>query len=125
VVFKALLDAEEVGADVSALLEGLNTTCGLLAAAHVCYANGNFTGALVYAELTWDQLEGLEAAVTVLGHAAAMEQGRRLSSTVTASVVGAILAPLVGVLGWRYVKAWFVRRMWKMKPEVRDVAESQ
>jgi hypothetical protein len=125
VVFEGILDAEAVGADVSALLEELNTTCTLLATAHVYYAHGNFSGALVFAELTRDQLERLEAAVTALGHAAAMEQGRRLSSTVTASVVGAVLAPLVGVLGWRYVKAWFVRRMWKMKPEVRDADESQ
>jgi hypothetical protein len=125
VVFEALLDAEAVGAEVSALLEELNFACGLLATAHVCYGNGNLSGALVYAEWTRDRLEGLEAAATALGHAAAMEQGGRRSSTVTVSVVGAVLAPLVGVLGWRYVRAWYVRRIGKMKPEVRDVDESQ
>jgi hypothetical protein len=124
-VFEALLDAEEVGVDVSALLEELNAACELLATAHVYYGNENFSGALALAKLAIERAAGLETEALELANSAAMEHGRRLSSTMSVSVAGAILVPLAGLLGWRYVKAWFVRRLGKMKPEVRDVDEPE
>lgn len=122
-VFETLLEAEELGADASALRGELNVTCGLLATAHVCYGLGDLSEALFFAEQTLDGLERLDAEVSELVNSAVLERGRRLSFTVTVSVVAAILALLIGFLGWQYVKAWYLRRVLKMKPEVSDVDE--
>jgi hypothetical protein len=122
-VFELLQDAEAMGADVSALRDALTEACGWLATAHAYQRSGNLSGALALAEQTAQRGEGLEAEALMLANSAALERGRRLSVTMAISVAGALLVPLVGLVGWRYVQAWYVRRVWKMKPEVRDVDE--
>jgi hypothetical protein len=124
-VFELLRDAEEVGGNVSVVREALNEVCGWLATAQAYHRSGNFSGALAFAELAIERAVGLEIEALELANSAAVEHGRRLSSTLSVSVAGAILVPLAGFLGWRYVKAWFVRRLGKMKPEVRDVDEPE
>jgi hypothetical protein len=118
-VFEKLLEAEELGADVVGLLEKLDEAGGFLATAHINYGRGNFSGALYFAELTIERLDGLDVAAVELVNSVGVERGQRLSLTVMGSVVGIFIAVFVGFVGWSYVKAWFVRRILKMKPEVK------
>jgi hypothetical protein len=123
IAFERTLEAEEVGGDVSGLLTRLNEAGSFLAEAHVCYRSSNFSGAVYFAELANEHLEGVEAEAAELANSLGVELGQRLSLTMAGSVVGVFVVALIGFLGWGYVKGRFVRRVLKMRPEVIESDE--
>lgn len=122
--YGAVLEAERVGANVSDLLARLNVGAGFLAEAELCYRSGNFSGAVYFAELVIENLDGLIGEAGELYSSVAFERGQESSWVVGVSVVGVFVVVLLGFFGWGYVKGFYVRLVLRMKPEVSDVDES-
>ena len=118
VAFDAVLAAEQMGADVSALLDPLNAAGGLLADAWTCYRQGNWSGTVHFADLVRARLSGIEAEAEGLANAAAVARGTALSWMVGVSIFGIGLVVAVGYLAWGRVRAWYLRRLLRMRPEV-------
>lgn len=122
--YAAVLEAENAGANVSSYLPGLNVAGAYLVLAELCYRDGNFSGAVYFADLVSDGVAGMEGEVAELAHAAADARGQALYWTVAGSIVGVAVVVLAGFVSWGRVRAWYVRRLLKAKPEVADVAGS-
>jgi hypothetical protein len=121
--YAAVLDAENIGADVSGYLPRLNVAGEFLARAEICYRDGNYSGALHFADLASEGLAGLPGEVTELAESAAESRGQALYWTVAGSAFGVVVVVFAGFLSWGRVRAWHVQRVLRMKPEVSDAAE--
>jgi len=116
-VYVAVLEAGEVGINVSSLLGRMNTVGDLLAKAEVCYGNGNFSGASYFAELASDDLAVFKDEAIEAARSFRAERAQALYLTVAGSAVGGFLVILTGLMGWGFVKARYIRKLSKMKPE--------
>jgi len=116
--FAAVLEAEKNGADVSGLLAGLDSGGSFLAEAQVHYRNGDFEGAVYYAGLVVESVEGLVEEAGQLNALAIAEFEERRFLTVTGSTVAIVGIVLGSVLGWSLFKRRYLEKVLMMKPEV-------
>jgi len=123
-VYSNLLSAEMVKGNVSIFLGSLNEVGDDLADAEMCYGNGNFSGAVYFAESAYDKLTSLESEIAEAVNTLEVERGQQVSLIVSGSVFGIFLVILIGFLGWDLVRENYCRKILKMKPEVNKVAES-
>jgi hypothetical protein len=114
----AVLDAERAGANVSGLLVKLNEGADLLSASQLAFESGNFTEASrLAASLSsvagdvWDEAARLKVEA---GDAAV----NRSWFCLVLSVVVVSVVLVASVLGYRYFKGWYFRRLLKLKPKV-------
>ena len=121
--YEAVLEAENVEANVSGLLVRLNEAGSFLADAEMCYRIENFSGAVYFAGLASVSLSGLEGEAVELANFAGVDRGQKLSWTVAGSFFGVFLVVFAGFLGWGFVRERYVRKVLKMKPEVSKVDE--
>jgi hypothetical protein len=116
--YEAVLDAEEVGADVSGLLVELNVAGGYLAEAHVWLGLGDFDEAVRLADLCYD------AVVDVRNEAIELESeahALRVTDSVvkmTGSIIGVVIVVFLGFVFWHVFKRRYSKRVLEMKPEV-------
>lgn len=118
--FEDVLEAEYVGADISGLLERLDEAGVLLADAKMHYRNGNYSGAVYFAELVSGSLVGLEDEAVGLANSVAVERGQMISWIVAGSVVGFCCVAFIGLWGWGYVRDLYIQKVLEMKPEVKE-----
>jgi len=116
--YEAVLDAERVGANVSDLLVRLNNAAGLLSEARLAFEVGNFeesvrladfsggVGSEVRNEAEWLKAKAISAGVN------------RLWLFLVGSVLAVAVVVSVSLLGYRYFKRWYYRRLLKMRPRV-------
>jgi len=117
-VYVAVLEAERSGADVSGLLVGLSSGGDLLAEAQMRYRNGDFDGAVYYADLSVESVEGLMDEAGQLKALALAEHEERSFVTVAGSGVAVVVIVLASVVGWRLLKRRYLSKVLEMKPEV-------
>jgi len=116
--YEAVLDAEEVGADVSELLDRLNVAGEYLAEARVCLGLGDFDEAVRLADLCYDVVEGVE------GEAFGLEsEAHALGVTdsvvrMVGSMVGVVVVVFLGFVFWRVFKRRYSKRVLGMRSEV-------
>jgi hypothetical protein len=117
-VFEAVLEAEQRGADVSGLLVRLDSGGEFLAMAEMCLRNEFFDEAVYYADRAVQSVEGLVEDAEFLAVSAEGEFRERFlwAALVSGVVVGLIV--IVGVLGWRLFRQRYVGNVWEMRPEV-------
>jgi hypothetical protein len=116
--YVAVLDAEKSGADVSGLLMNLTYAGEFLAEAQTCYRNGDFGGAVYYADLSVRSVDGLVGEAGRLKALAMDEYKERVFQTVAGSGVAVGVIVLVSVVGWLLLKRRYFEKVVKMKPEV-------
>jgi len=123
-VYDTLLMAEKAEGNVSVFLSMVNEVGDDLADAEMCYRDGNFSGAIYFAQLAYDKLTSLESEIAVSVNTLEVERGQQVSLIVASSVFGIFLVILIGFLGWDSVEESYCRKISKMRPEVNKVDES-
>jgi len=98
--YKAVLKADEAGANVSGLLVRLNEAGGLLTRAHAAYGLGDFDYALELANLCQERLSGFVAESDGLRETAIQDHYRDFFVNVVGSVLGAVGVVCGGLFVW-------------------------
>ncbi len=117
-------DAEDLGVDVTPLLEQLDRAGELVGDATQALGRGDFAAAISLAESVGVELDGFESDVAELTAAYQADQTRQFQLAIAVSVLGIVLVMVFGFLGWRVVKQRFLNRVLEMKPEVAENHES-
>lgn len=115
--YKAALEAEEAGADVSALLAQLNVAAEYLSLAKSSLRRGDFESATGNASLCIEAAEGIAGDAEALRDSALRERFEYYPRVISASMIGIIVAISVSFLSWMAFKERYLRRLSKMKPE--------
>jgi len=116
--YRAVAEAEAAGANVTELKIKLNYAGELLAAANASFGVGNFSGAVHFALLANETVEGVEFDASQLAVVARDDWSRRFQWAVLGSSIGASSAVLVVLFVWVRFRRWYVRRVLEFKPEV-------
>ena len=116
--YEAVLEAEQVGADVSALLVRLNDAGESLAEAEVAYRLGDFDESVRLTDLCSAISEEVKSEAEELRHQAYGARYFDMWLKIAGSLVGVVVVGLGGFWGWRVFKRRYYRRVLEMKPEV-------
>lgn len=116
--YVAVLEVEKSGGNVSGLLVKLDSGGRFLVEAQMCYRNGDFVGAVYYADLSVRNVTGLIEEAGQLKVLAVSGYNERFFQTMAASVTAVSVIVLGSVVGWRIFKQRFFEKVLKMKPEV-------
>ena len=116
--FAAVSDAQKAGANVTSLVNQLNSAGSSLSQADMSYARGDFNGTIAAAAATIlatqsivPQAQNLKSSAQASGHDAAL-------SSVAFSIIGVAVFLTVLFLVWRYVKNSYMRSILDARPEV-------
>ena len=116
--YRAVLEAEEAGANVSGLLNDLNLGVYALVKADMLYRAGDFDEAIRFADLCYDSVVDVAAEADWLRVSAEVEGKRRFYFTFAASTFGVCGIIFGGLFAWRLFKKRYLQRVSKMRPEV-------
>jgi len=116
--YEAVLDAEEVGADVSGLLAKLNVAGGYLASANVWFGLGDFENATRFADLCYYSVEDVRSKAVELRNEAYGLWANDLVVKMIGSIVGVVVVVFLGFVVWRVFKRRYCRRVLRLRPEV-------
>jgi len=115
--FAAVAEAEAAGANVSSLSARLDEAGKALSAANVAFRLGDYENASLFAEQCLSIMEGVGSEAKGLKASAEVARQNQLILSAAFSSVGLSVLFVAGLFGWRSLKARFVRRALKMKPE--------
>ena len=118
--YVAALDAERAGANVSSLLNMLNEGADLLYQSASAFRDGNHEEATRLADLSSDISGSVldEAArLKIEAEQAAIDRTWFYSIT---SVIAVSAVSVASLLGYRYFKRWYYKRLLRMKPAVEQ-----
>ena len=115
--YAAVLEAEKSGADVSGLLINLTYGGNFLAEAQMHYRNGDFGGAVYYADLSVQSVMGLADEAEQSRTLAMDEHKDRVFQKVTFSSMAVVVIVLGSVAGWLLFRRRYFEKVLKMKPE--------
>jgi hypothetical protein len=110
VCYRAVADADEAGADTTALLSVLSEAGELLSRANLAYKMGDFDSALDFANQSQERLNGFVAQAVVLRETAVQQRYWDFMVYVVGSIVGTVVVVCGGFVVWfllkrRYEKA--------------------
>ncbi len=118
--FVAVADAGDSGADVAGLLERLSVAGDYLSGARVAYRVGDYERAYSDSVACSSTLDGVVSDAMQLQASAENERSEGMLLAVVGSGVGLVLLSVLGLLGWRYLSKWYLRRAMDLKPVVED-----
>jgi hypothetical protein len=121
--YLAVVEAENAGANVSDLNLKLQIAGKCLANASNAFRLGNFGEAYNYALNCTKIVEGLIYEAKALKEETLKSREERLFVSAACSSVGLSFLFVFSLFGWRPLKAFYVRRVLKMKPEVVEENE--
>ena len=116
--FKATLNAERAGANVSGLMSRLNEAGVILGEAEIAFGNGDSSRAADNASQCINIAESVKSDADVLKALALDEAQAVFRTSLIVSVVGTASFVVVLVLVWRRFKRGYVRKTLGLKPEV-------
>jgi hypothetical protein len=116
--YKAVLDAEHAGANVSGLLARLNVAGEYLANAHALYRSGDFGNATRFANLCYDVGEKVRSEAVDLKNQAYSLGVTDLVVRMAVSLIGVIVIVFLSFLVWGVFKRSYQKRVLGVKPEV-------
>jgi hypothetical protein len=119
--YVAVAEAEGAGANVSALLNKLDTAGDFLSEAHAAFRTGDYENANSLAINCSQTVEGLADDAASLKLDAEKAQSDRLLFAAMGSGVGLVLLLVLGLLGWKFLKRRYFRRVLDMKPQLEGV----
>jgi len=118
--YVSVAEAEKAGADVSGLLVKLEFAGALLVEAY------NINGTGDYDKAYWFAVNCSESVNEIVGEALSLKleaenaYSGRLFMTAALSSVALCVLFVLGLFGWRFLKRRYLRRVLRMKPEVRE-----
>jgi len=107
--YRAVLDAEKTGANVTDLTSTLNEAGGLLSKANLAYSMDNFTSARNFALQSQAKLNGFVAEADALKETAMQERYWDFMVNVVGSAVGAVAVVVGGFAVWNFLKRKYDR----------------
>jgi hypothetical protein len=116
--FKAVLDAEAAGANVSGLIVELNQAVGLLSEAKIALGNGDFDGAAEDAASVVEVAEQVRDEASSLRASALVHRDLVFNALLVGSSIGVSVFLVFMWFLWRWFKGYYVRRVLGLKPEV-------
>jgi len=116
--YKAILEAEEAGANVSDLLDNLNDSVGALSKAYMFNRSRNFDEAIHFADLCYESVVGIKVEANRLRDSAVFERKQRLLLISLGSTLAVGCSVFGAILSWGVFKRWYHRRVLEMRPEV-------
>ncbi len=116
--YAVVLDAEQVGVNVSGLLAELNVGGEYLVEAHVWFGLGNFENATHLADLCFGAVVGVEREAVELKKEAEVLRVNDHVLRMVGSMVGVVIVVFLGFVGWRVFKRRYRRRFLGLRPEV-------
>jgi len=121
--YLAVVEAENAGANVSLVKAKLRIASECLANASNAFRLGNYEAAYDYAVNCAEMVEGLVYEAETLKEEALKSREERLFVSAACSSVGLSFLFVFSLFGWRRLRAFYVRRVLKMKPEVVEENE--
>jgi len=121
--YLAVVEAENAGANVSLVNAKLRIASKCLANASNTFRLGNYEAAYDYAVNCTKIVEGLVHEAETLKDEALKSREERLFVSAACSSVGLSFLFVFSLFGWRRLRAFYVRRVLKMKPEVVEENE--
>lgn len=118
--FSAVSVAESAGANVSVLLTRLNVAGDLLSDAFVAFESGDYENARRLAVESSQGLEGIVVDADRLRVGAGSVNVNDRLLTFFISSIGLVLVVVLGLLGWKFLKKWYFRRIFSSKPVVEE-----
>jgi len=109
--YQAVLEVEQVGANVSGLLTQLNEAGELLAEAHIAYRLRDFDEAIRFADLCYDVGESVKSKADELRVEAYGSRTMGLWLTMSGSLVGMVAVVFGSFWGWRVFKRRYYERL--------------
>jgi len=116
--YQAVLETEQVGANVSGLLAQLNEAGEFLVEAQVAFRLGDFDEAVISANNCSEIGESVKDEADELRVKAYGSRTMGFWLTTTGSLVGVIAVGFGSFWGWRVFKRRYYKRVLRMKPEV-------
>ena len=118
--YVVVAEAQDAGADVSALLNKLGSAGTFLSEAYVTFRVGGYENASVLAKDCSNAVEGVAGDAARLKTDAERARSDSLFLAVAESGVGLILLLIFGFLGWKLLKRWYFKRALDMKPQLEE-----
>jgi hypothetical protein len=116
--FRATLEAEGAGANVSGLLADLNVAGEFLSEAEMDYRSGNVTGASVEADAALSALNRVVAEASGLKSSAQANAQNVFTWDLAFLLVGSLTFLLGLIIVWMWFKRVYARGLLRHKPEV-------
>lgn len=104
VCYSAVAEADEVGANVTALLTRLGEAGELLSLGELAFSKGDYDSALTYAGQSQERLSGFVDEAEDLEELAFNEQYMSFTITILGSVIGVVVVVVGGVVFWFLLK---------------------
>jgi hypothetical protein len=118
--FKAVLDAEQAGANVSSLLVKLNEGAELLSRARMAFEDGNLDEAARLSGLSSEVGSQVESEAKALEVEAGNAAVNRFWLYLGSSALAMVVVVLVTFLGYRFLKRRYFEHLLEMKPKVEE-----
>jgi hypothetical protein len=115
--YSAVVEAELVGANVSELKSKLDDAAELLAKSHIAFRVGDYDNASVLAIQCGNSVNGIVDDARHLKTEAEAAYGSRLFWTSAIVSAGLSLFFVFSLLGWKFLKERYLKRVLFMKPE--------
>jgi Na+/H+ antiporter NhaC len=116
--FKAVLDAEKAGANVTDLLTQINTTQNILAQAENSYRTGNTNQAATQADSVLPIAQQVTDAAHTAQQTATVNKQNAFNATIAFTVIGSIVFVWLLLMVWRRFKRNYIKNLSEAKPEL-------
>ena len=114
--FVAVHGAESFGANVTDLIVRLDAAGGVLAAANIAFRNGDHDGAGRLADDCIAKVGGIAGDAVSLKNAAESARIDGMNLSILAASVGLSVLFLASLIGWRYLRGFYLRRALRLRP---------
>ena len=118
--YHALTKAQDAGANVSDLFGKFNIAAGTLADAYNSYRTGDYERARTFALNCSDSVDGIVGRAASLQLEAENSAREELLLNAVVSTIGSAVLVVLGLLGWKYLKRAYLKRILLMKPETEN-----
>jgi hypothetical protein len=111
-------EADNAGADVSALMNELNSAGTYLSKANAAFKAGDYESASVLATDCSNSVKGVESEAANLESYARGAHDSMILLAVFVSAVGVVFVIVLGLMGWRLLKRRYFREILDKQPKV-------
>jgi len=116
-------EADGAGADVSVLLDELNSAGAYLSRAKAAFKAGDYDGAIVLAADCSNSVKGVASEAANLESYAQGVRSNMVLSAVFVAIFGVVFVVILGFVGWEFLKRRHFRGVLDKKPQVVDFCE--
>jgi len=118
--YEALLQAEDLGANISDSVKSLNSASDLLAQSHNAFRQGRYVESLLYAQTSTQTSNRVYAEAKQLESSAKQQKNNSLLFTATFSSVSLVALLAASWFGWRTMKTRYIKNILDKTPRARS-----